>query len=44
MECPAEEAEQVKALLTQEMEGAVKLSVPMVADAGAGRTWFEAKE
>ena len=44
VECPAEEAEQVKALLTQEMEGAVKLSVPMVADAGAGRTWFEAKE
>ena len=44
VECPAEEAEQVKTLLTQEMEGAVKLSVPMVADAGAGRTWFEAKE
>ena len=44
VECPTEEAEQVKTLLTQEMEGAVKLSVPMVADAGAGRTWFEAKE
>ena len=44
VECPEEEREQVKALLTQEMEGAVSLSVPMVAEAGSGRTWYEAKE
>ncbi len=43
VECPEEEAEQVKRLLTEEMEGAVSLSVPMVADAHAGRTWFDAK-
>ncbi len=43
VECPEEEAEQVKALLTQEMEHAVDLSVPMVADAHVGKTWYDAK-
>lgn len=43
MECPQEEADQVKALLTQEMEGAGNFSVPLVAEAGAGRSWAEAK-
>lgn len=43
VECPAEEAEQVKRLLTEEMEGAVDLSVPMVADAHEGKTWYDAK-
>ena len=43
VECPQEEADQVKALLTQEMEGAGKFSVPLVAEAGAGRSWAEAK-
>ncbi len=43
VECPEEEAEQVKALLTEEMEKAVELSVPMVADAHAGKTWYDAK-
>ena len=44
VECPQEEAEQVKLLLTEEMERAVDLSVPMVADAHAGKTWYDAKE
>ncbi|MCH5352726.1 MAG: DNA polymerase I [Acutalibacter sp.] len=44
VECPEEEAEQVKGLLTEEMEQAVELSVPMVADAHAGKTWYDAKE
>ena len=43
VECPPQEQEQVKALLTEEMEGAVSLSVPMLAEANAGRTWYEAK-
>ena len=43
VECPPEERDQVKELLTQEMEGAVNLSVPMVAEAASGRTWYGAK-
>ena len=41
VECPEGEAEQVKALLQREMEGVAALSVPLVADAKAGRTWAE---
>ena len=41
VECPEGEAEQVKALLQEEMEGVAKLSVPLIADAKAGRTWAE---
>ena len=44
VETPAEETAAVSQLLQEEMEGAVRLSVPMVAEAGSGRTWFEAKE
>ncbi len=43
VECPKEEQEQVKKLLVEEMEGAVSLSVPMVAEAGSGKTWYDAK-
>ena len=43
VECPQEETEQVKALLTQEMEGAGQFSVPLVAEAGAGHSWAQAK-
>ena len=44
VECPDGEVEQVKALLTQEMEGVMDLPVPMRADSAAGRSWAEAKE
>jgi DNA polymerase-1 len=44
VECPAEEGELVKKLLKEEMEGAVSLSVPMVAEASIGKTWYEAKD
>ncbi len=44
VECPEEEADRVRTLLTQEMEGAVQLSVPMIADAHVGKTWYDAKE
>lgn len=42
VECPAEEAERVKTLLTEEMENAAKLRVPLVADAHIGHSWAEA--
>ena len=44
VECPDAEVEQVKALLTQEMEGVMDLPVPMRADSTAGQSWAEAKE
>ena len=43
VECPEAEAEQVKALLSREMEGAVNYAVPLKADAAIGRSWGEAK-
>ena len=43
VECPQEEAEAVKRLLEEEMAGAVSLAVPMVAEAGVGETWYDAK-
>ena len=42
VECPQAEAEQVAALLTQEMEGVAELSVPLTAEAHAGQSWAEA--
>ncbi len=41
VECPEGEAEQVKALLQEEMEGVAALSVPLKADANVGRTWAQ---
>ena len=43
VEAPEEEAQQVAALLKEEMENAVQLSVPMVADGHIGKTWYDAK-
>ncbi len=42
VECPGEEAEQVRDILTDEMENAVHLSVPLVAEAHIGHSWAEA--
>lgn len=41
-ECPEEEAERVRGLLTEEMESAAQLSVPLTAEAHCGRSWAEA--
>ena len=38
-----EEAERVAKLLQEEMENAVKLRVPLVAESGVGYTWYETK-
>lgn len=42
VECPEQEAEEVKSLLTEEMEGVLSLAVPLKAEAGAGKSWAEA--
>ena len=42
VECPQEEAEQVRQLLEREMENAVQLSVPLTAEAHIGHSWAEA--
>ncbi|MBQ8573009.1 MAG: DNA polymerase I [Ruminococcus sp.] len=43
VECPQFEAMQVAMILQEEMESAVKLSVPLVAEAAVGKTWYDAK-
>ena len=43
VECPEDETERVKELLTQEMVGVVDYAVPMKADSAAGKSWGEAK-
>lgn len=37
-----EEKEQVEHIVIEEMQGAYKLSVPLIADAGWGKNWLEA--
>lgn len=43
-ECPSEETEEVKKILCEEMEHAASLSIPLTVGAGAGKSWFDAKE
>ena len=43
IECPAYEAYMVMDMITREMEQAVKLSVPLVAEAKMGESWYDAK-
>ena len=43
MECPVKEAEQVKKIVTAEMENVVQLRVPLLAEAKVGASWDEAK-
>ena len=42
-ECPEDEAETVKRILCEEMRASASLSVPLIAEAGSGRSWYEAK-
>ena len=44
VECPEAEEEQVTALLRREMEQVAALSVPLNAEAHAGKNWWEAKQ
>lgn len=43
VEAPQDEAMRVAMLLQEEMEQAVKLNVPLVAEAAIGKTWYDAK-
>ena len=43
VECPIKEAEQVKKIVTAEMENVVRLNVPLLAEAKSGASWYEAK-
>ena len=42
-DAPADEADQVAALVKQEMEGVIQLSIPIVAEVGRGPNWRDAK-
>ena len=43
VECPEENAPQVAALISREMEGIAKLQVPLMAEAKYGKSWYDAK-
>ena len=43
VECPQEEAQQVMQVVTNEMEHAAALRVPLVAEAKQGESWYAAK-
>lgn len=43
VEAPEDEAEKAAKLLSEEMENAVELSLKLTADAGIGKTWYDAK-
>ena len=43
IEAPKDEAEHVSKLLTECMESAVKLSVPLVAETKTGHSWYDTK-
>ena len=38
-----EKAEEAAALMKREMEGCISLSVPLLAEVGIGKSWYDAK-
>ncbi len=43
VEAPEDEAVKAAQILSEEMQNAVKLNVPLPADSGIGKTWYDAK-
>ena len=43
VEAPERDVEKVKAILKAEMENAVRLDVPLIADVKLGKSWYETK-
>ncbi len=43
LDAPEKEAERAKAMLKEEMEGAIALEVPLVAEVAVGKSWYDAK-
>jgi len=41
-EVPSDKADRLSEMVRQEMEGAIKLTVPIKVDIGMGKSWFEA--
>ena len=44
IEAAEKDKERAEKILKDEMENAVKLSVPMTVDVNSGRSWYEAKD
>ncbi len=40
IDCPMEEADEVKKLLVDNMESAVRLNIPLIADGKSGKNWY----
>ena len=43
VECPCREAERVRRIVADEMQQVMQLSVPLLAEAKSGASWYEAK-
>ncbi len=43
LDVPIEETEQAKKILKEEMEKAVELNVPLIAEVSVGKSWYDAK-
>ena len=43
LDAPEGETEYAKKMLKEEMEAAIRLDVPLIADVSVGKSWYDAK-